>query len=308
MERLIPQPKKAPRTEVAHSRPYVPIKYDAIAGGDVVGPLPTDHFLRALKIRVVKGTLSGGTSPAWVAGAEDKLVKSISLYAEGGKLFKKMNWEEMQQLCIANHEKQSAGFGKLFFVDPKIPEAEPLPTWRFTSLTLEVEWESLTNAAITTGDPTGQTGTKLVLTGIENDFDGEKITLWPVLIEVVRTKYDFGANEGAQVINHERSNNVKAYLYAIDDAGTLSDSIIDKISVISRKSTGTNIHYDAIELVEIKEENKNAFLGNALATGYFMVEFPDGLKTRDFTSLKSELNIPSAGTKVGVRVMERYVL
>ncbi len=274
----------------------------------MVGPLPTDHFLRTLKMRVVKGTLTGGTGPDWVAGAEDLLVKNISLYAEGGKLFKKMSWAEMQQLCIANHEKQSAGMGKLFFVDPKIPEAEPLPTWRFTSLTLEVEWESLTAATITTGDPTGQTGTKLVLTGIENDFDGEKIEQWPVLIEVVRTKYDFGANEGIQVINHERSNDVRAYLIAIDDDGTLSDTIMDKLSVISRKPSGTTIHYDGIELVDIKEENKNAFLGNALATGYFMVEFPRGLKTRDFTSLKSELNIPSAGTKVGVRVMERYVL
>lgn len=274
----------------------------------MVGALPTDHFLHVLKMRVVKGTLSGGTSPDWVAGAEDLLVKSITLFAEGGKYFKKMSWAEMQQLCIANHEKQSAGNGKLFFVDPKIPEAEPLPTWRFTSLTLEVEWESLTAATITTGDPTGQTGTKLVLTGVESDWDGEKITDWPVLIEQVRTKYDFGANEGYQVIDHERSNDVRAYLFAIDDDGTLSDTIIDKIRVIARKAGGTIIPYDEIELADIKEENKNAFLGNALATGYFMLEFPRGLKTRDFTSLKSELNIPSAGTKVGVRVMERYVL
>ena len=308
MQRLISQPKKPPRTEVAHSRPYVANKYGAIAGEEVVGALPTDHFMHALKMRVVKGELSGGTSPDWVAGAEDKLVKSLTLFAEGGKYFKKMSWEEMQQLCIANLEKKSAGHGKLFFVDPKIPEAQPLPTWRFTSLTLELEWEALTDAAITTGDPTGQTGTKLVLTGIESDWDGEKITDWPVLVEVVRTKHDFGANTGYQVIDHERSNDVRAYMFAIDDNATLSDTIIDKLRVIARKAGGTIIPYDEIELAEIKEENKSAFLGNALATGYFMLEFPDGLKTREFTSLKSELNIPSAGTKVGVRVMERYVL
>lgn len=308
MQHLIPRPKTPPRAEVAHSRKYVPNKYGAVAGESVVGALPTDHFLRALKLRVVKGTLSGGTSPAWVAGAEDKLVKSITLFAEGTKYFKKMSWEEMQQLCIANHEKQTAGHGKLFFVDPKVEEAQPLPTWRFTSLTLEVEWESLTAATITTGTPTGQTGTKLVLTGIESDWDGEKIADWPVLVEVVRTKHDFGANTGYQVINHERSNVVVAFLLAIDDNGTLSDTIMDKIRIIARKAGGTIIPYDEIELADVKEENKNAFQGNALATGYFMIEFPGGLNTRDFTSLKSELNIPSAGTKVGVRVMERYVL
>ena len=62
MQRLIPRPKKPPRAEVAHSRPYVPNKYGAIAGESVVGALPTDHFLHALKMRVVKGTLTGGTS------------------------------------------------------------------------------------------------------------------------------------------------------------------------------------------------------------------------------------------------------
>jgi len=293
---------------VAHSRPYVANKYGVIAGETVVGALPTDHFLHALKMRVVKGTLSGGTSPDWVAGAEDLLVKSLTLYAEGGKYFKKMSWAEMQQLCIANLEKQTAGMGKFFFVDPKIPEAEPLPTWRFTSLTLEVEWEALTAATITTGDPTGQAGTKLVLTGIESDWDGEKITEWPILIEVVRTKHDFGANTLYQVIDHERANIVRAYMYAIDDNGTMTDTIIDKLRVVARKAGGTIIPYDEIELADIKEENKNAFQQQALATGYFMVEFPNGLNTREFTSLKSELNIPTAGTKVGVRVMERYVI
>jgi len=308
MYRLIPRPRPPPRAEVAHSRKYVPNKYGVIAGESVVGALPTDHFLHALKMRVVKGTLSGGTSPEWVAGAEDHLVKNITLFAEGGKYFKKMSWTEMQQLCIANLEKQSAGHGKFFFRDPKIEEAQPLPTWRFTSLTLEVEWESLTDTAITTGDPTGQVGTKLILTGIESDWDGEKIANWPVLIEVVRTKHDFGTNTLYQVINHERANVVVAYLYAIDDNLTMSDTIIDKLRIIGRKAGGTIIPYDEIELADVKEENKNAYQGNALATGYYMIEFPGGLNTRDFTSLKSELNIPTAGTKVGVRVMERYVL
>jgi len=308
MYRLIPRPRPPPRAEVAHSRPYVPNKYGAIAGESVVGALPTDHFLHALKMRVVKGTLSGGTAPDWVAGAEDLLVKNITLYAEGTKYFKKMSWAEMQQLCIANLEAQTAGHGKLFFTDPKIEEAQPLPTWRFTSLTLEVEWEALTAATITTGTPTGQSGTKLVLTGIESDWDGEKIADWPVLVEVVRTKHDFGANTLYQVIDHERANLVVAYLYAIDDNLTMSDTIIDKLRIIARKAGGTIIPYDEIELADIKEENKNAYQGTPLATGYFMVEFPGGLNTRDFTSLKSEVNIPVAGTKVGVRVMERYVL
>ena len=304
MFNLIPQAKTPPRAEVAHSRQYVANRYPAIlTGGSVVGALPTDHFLHALKLRVVKGTLTGDT---WAAGDEDLLVKSVTLFAEGGKYFKKMSWEEMQQLCIANHESQSAGMGKLFFVSQKFPEAQPLPTWRFTSLTLEVEWESLANVGAA-GTGTATTSS-LVLTGIESDWDGEKITDWPVLIEVVRTKYDFGTNTLYQVIDHERANQVKAYMYAIDDNLTMSDTIIDKLRVIGRKASGTIIPYDEIELADIKEENKNAFLGTALATGYFMVEFPGGLNTRDFTSLKSELNIPSAGTKVGVRVMERYVL
>lgn len=285
---------------------YVP--YGVVAGETISGNLPRDHFIHSLRLRVVEGTLSGGTTPAWVAGSLEKLVKSITIKADGGKYFKQMSWDEAKQICVVNGEKQTDGYVKLYFTDPKIPQAKPLPSWIFTSLVIQIEWESLTAATITTGTPTGTAGTKVEVTLSETKFTDEDIRDWPVLVEVVRTKSQFGTNTLWQNFEHERANIVLGYLYHADDNGTDSDAIFDQLRVIGRDKSSEFIAYDEVDLLEIREANKNAFQGQSLATGYFMIEWPKGLNTSDFTSLKSQLYIGAAGTNAGLRVLERYVL
>jgi len=285
---------------------YVP--YGVVAGEVISGNIPRDHFIHSLRLRVVEGTLSGGSSPEWVAGALEYLVKSVTLKADGGKYFKQMSWAEAKQICIVNGEKQTDGYVKLYFTDPKIPSAKPLPSWKFTSLVIQIEWESLTAATITTGTPTGCAGTKVEITIAETKWDNEDIRDWPVLVEVVRTKSTFGTNTLWQTFDHERVNVVAGYLYHCDDDGTDDDDIFDKLKVIGREPSGEFIAYDEVDLEEIREANKNAFQGESLATGFFMIEWPRGLQTREFTSLKSMLYIGAAGTNAGLRILERYVL
>jgi len=298
--------KKVPKPTKTSIRPYTPIKYGDILGEPVSGDLPKDHFIHALILRVNLGTLSGGTSPEWLATAAEKIVKNIIVNAEATKYFKQGQWTEFKQICITNLEKQADGTVKIYFVDPKINEAMPLPSWIFTSLVLELDFEAL--LTLTTGDPTGQTGTSVKITVVESHFDGEDMKYWPVLIEAVRTKKTFGANEGYQVYEHERANMIESALYHTDDDGTESDTIFDKLRVIGRTKKAHYPIYNEVELTDIREANKTAFQGESLATGFFMIEWPKGLDTSEFTSLKSELNIPTAGTNAGLRVMERYLL
>jgi hypothetical protein len=305
LPKMEPAPVKT-KTIGIRKADYVP--YGVVAGETISGNLPRDHFIHSIRLRVVEGTLSGGSSPAWVAGSLEKLVKSITIRADGGKYFKQMSWAEAKQICVVNGEKQTDGYVKLYFVDPKIPQAKPIPSWIFTSLVIQIEWEALQAATITTGSPTGTAGTKVEVTLSETKWTDEDIREWPTLVEVVRTKSQFGTNTLWQNFEHERANVVMGYLYHCDDNGTDSDAIFDKLRVIGRQKDSEFIAYDEVDLLEIREANKNAFQGQALATGFFMIEWPKGLPTSEFTSLKSQLYIDSAGTNAGLRVLERYVL
>jgi hypothetical protein len=57
----------------------------------------------------------------------------------------------------------------------------------------------------------------------------------------------------------------------------------------------------------LQAENKATII-EAIDTGYAFLQFAEGFPTSDFTNLKTLLNIPTAGTNIGVRCMERYIL
>lgn len=298
--------KETPTPTKTSIRPFTPIKYGAATGEPVSGDLPKDHFIHALIFRVNLGTLTGGATGDWNTDAKEKIIKSLVVRAEGTKYFKQGQWNEFKQICISNLEKQPDGSVKIYFDDPKIEEAMPLPSWLFTSLVCQLDFEAITN--LQTGDRTDQTGTEVKITVVESHFNKEDMSYWPVLIEAVRTKQTFGTNTGYQVYEHERANVISSMLIHADDAGVESDTIFDKIRLIGRTKKAHYPIYDDVSLIDIKNANKESYQQQALATGFFMVEWPKGLNTSSFTSLKTELNIPTAGSNAGVRIMERYLL
>ena len=298
--------QEVPKPEKTSIRQYTPIKYGVVAGEVISGDLPKDHFIHAIKLRVNLGTLSGGASGSWNSDAAEKIIKSLVVKAEGTTYFKQGKWLEFKQICIANLEPQADGSVKLYFVDPKIEETKPLPSWKFTSLVIELDFEALTT--LQDGDRDAQSGTDVKITVIESHFDNHDMSYWPTLIEAVRTKKTYGDNEEWQVFEHERANVVTSLLYHADDDGTDSDVIFDKLKLIGRVKNAQYPIYDEVEITDIQAENKTAFNNQALGTGFWMIEWAKGLDTSQFTSLKSELFIGTAGTKAGMRVMERYLL
>ena len=107
--------------------------------------------------------------------------------------------------------------------------------------------------------------------------------------------------------DHERAYRQYGYLYTVDDDGTLSDTEFDMLTLQGIKRDGEHRLVDEQYMTHIKEMNKVAYQ-NALGTGFFYLEFPNGYDSGQYTTLLSKLNIPTAATNAGLRVLERYLM
>lgn len=257
--------------------------------------IPRNKYLWSILIAIGENTTAVGGQGTLA----DDLV-SLQLIGNGNKYMKDFSLADMvKEICKVNLEPQSTGYYKLYLKDPKLDGSRPLPTWLFTSLILRI----VDNA------PAASNYHHIRVWITESDYLGEDLTHHPVLIEKGGTPWrKFGTNTGKQEFEHERAYKVFGILYCLDDNGTLSDTIFDTLSIKGISPQGEIRPVEEQQLAAIKEMNKQEYLAQAMATGFFMVEFPIPLETSSFTSLKSYLNVPTAGTNVGIRTVERYVL
>jgi len=249
--------------------------------------LPLDHFIHGILLRCAKDTDDSNVDN----------VNELRLIGDGNKYIKKMTGGMGKAVCIANAHKQSTGFYRVYATDPYIRLAQPIPAWVFTSLNLEID-VAAAGAGIKN---------KIFPMIVEGAYRGEDLKGWKILIEKYLKWAKFGANTGEQEYRHERNYTLFGYLYEEDDGGALSDTKFNYLTLKAFTKESELTLRDKIFLAQLKEENTNEFM-NALPTGYHMLEFPDGLPTYNYTALYSYLNIPTAGTNIGVKVLERYVL
>ena len=254
--------------------------------------LPTDHFIHALLIAIGEDTNAG----VEYAGTLADDITDISLILNGNNFIKELTGDMVKAISIMNKNLCATGYYKLFMTDPKIPQAKPIPAWLFSSIILRIK----DNA------PAASNYHHIhvkVLQSKRKDITGD----WRLLYEKYLRYQKYGTNTGWQDYEHERAYNILGYLYAMDDNGTLSDTIFDKLRVISQSGAGElrPFHEDYIPFLQ--EEDKMEYQ-QALPTGFVSVEFPAGLPSYKYSSLKSQLNIPTAGTDARLRVVERYVL
>jgi hypothetical protein len=253
--------------------------------------IPRDHFIHEIIISIEESTASG-------SGNYEDDITEIELVANGNKTIKKMLGSQCKQIMKLNKDKPATGFYKLYFSDPKIRDAKPLPSWVFTSLQLIIK------------DNAPATGNKhyINVTLIESAYRGEDLSNWKVLVEKFLIHKTYGTATGWQEYEHERAYKVYGYLYTMDDNGTLSNTIFNKLKLVGRKPDGEYIIVSEVSVNHIRAMN-NAEIGvDTLDTGFMALEWANGFPTAEFTALKSYLNIPNAGTNAGLRVLERYVL
>jgi len=254
--------------------------------------VPTDHFIHSLLIAIGEGTDVGVTYHGTLA--DD--ITDISVILNGNNFIKELTGDMVKAIAIMNKNLCATGYYKLFFTDPRIPIAKPIPAWLFSSITLR----------ITDNAPAASNYHNIHVTAFASkrrEISGD----WALLVEKYLRWKKYGTDTGWQDYEHERAYNVFGYLYTIDDDGTLSDTEFDQLRVIAQGEMGEWRPFEGQYIPHLQEEDKMEYQ-QALPTGFVAVEFPQGLPTRKFSSLKSQVNIPTAGTNVGLRVVERYCL
>jgi len=254
--------------------------------------LPRDHFIHEIIITVYKHTADTYDPTKLV----DDLT-AIQLVANGNKYLKDGTADMFKQVMKINGRKPQTGLYEIFFTDPKISEAQPLPAWVFTSLVLK----------LTDNAPAASSYHYIDVVVVESAYEGQDLSNWKVLIEKYLKWQKYGTNTGEQLYEHERAYKIYGYLYAMDDNGTLSATVYNKLKLLGRKPEGEVTIVD-VPVPLLKAENDAEVGIDTLSSGYVFLEWKDGFPAHEFASLYSKPNIPTAGTNIGLRVLERYVL
>jgi len=254
--------------------------------------IPTDRLIHAILISIGQSVTATGEQ-----GTLADVIASIDLNSNIGHL-KEMIGGMVKQISIINKEVMSTGYYKLYFTDPVIKRAMPLPSWLFSSLDLDI-----LDVA-----PSGTEYSHIDVSVVESEVpSGLDVSDWRVLCERYLRWKKYGTDTGWMVYDHERAYRIYGYLYAVDDDGTLSDTEFDMLTVQGIKPDGEVRLFDEQWMTHIKEMDKIAYQ-NALDTGFFYVEFPNGYDSGQYRTLLSKLNIPTAATNAGLRVLERYLM
>lgn len=262
---------------------------------DFTFDLPRDHFIHEIHITVYETSGLAGTTHI-PKDLQDHLL-FIQLVGNGNKVLKYGTGDMFKQVMLVNKRNIQTGLYTLFFSDPHIPDAKPLPSWVFTSLTL-----TLTDQA-----PIVLSKHYIEIVVTESAYENQDLSSWRVLIEKYLKWQKYGTNTGEQDYEHERAYKVFGYIYTMDDNGVLSDLIFDYVKLLGRKPEGEVTIVDVpIALLEAENNSEVAF--NHLTAGYVSLQWLRGFPANEFASLYSKPNIPAAGTNAGLRVLERYVL
>ena len=254
--------------------------------------IPRDHFIHEIHITIYEHTALTRDPTKLV----DDIAGAVQVIANGNKVLKDGVGNDFKQIMRINSRTPQTGLYTLFFTDPKIPSAQPLPAWIFTSLQLQ----------LTDNAPAASNYHTIEVVLTESAYNGESLDNWQVLIEKASAHVAYGANTGEQKFEHERANRVFGYLYLIDDNGTASATAYDLIKLVGRKPTGEVTIVD-VPVTLLKAENDAEIMGT-LGTGYLFLEWKQGFPANEYASIYTKPNIASAGTNVGLKVVERYVL
>jgi len=294
MAMLSTQQKKNLQPTKAWQRLVKRVSSDAAATAQTFEiDLPRDHFIHEIIITIYESTSKTTYSTSELV---DDLT-AIQLIANGNKYIKDGTASMFKQIMKINKRKPATGLYEIFFTDPKISDAQPLPSWVFTSLVLK----------LTDNAPAASNYHSIDIVVVESAYEGQDLTNWKVLIEKYLKWQKYGTDTGEQNYEHERAYKVYGYLYAMDDNGTLSNTIYNTIKILGRKPEGELTIVD-VPVTLLRYEN-NAEIGiDTLDTGYAILEWMQGFPAHEFASLYSKPNIPTAGTNAGLRVLERYVL
>jgi hypothetical protein len=255
--------------------------------------IPRDHFIHEIHITCYEHTSVDTRDPTKLV---DDLTGAIQVIGNGNKTLKDGIGSMFKQVMRMEKRTPQTGLYTLFFSSGQIPEAKPLPAWVFTSLELK----------ITDNAPAGSNYHTIEVVITESAYEQQDLANWRVLVEKYLKWSHYLTNTGEQDYEHERAYKVYCYLYLMDDNATADADVFDLLKVLARKPEGELTVID-VPVALLKAENDSEIQGT-LDTGYIFIQWVQGFPAHEFASLYSKPNIPTAGTNIGLRVLERYTL
>ncbi|MGD6808561.1 MAG: hypothetical protein ACQCN3_02570 [Candidatus Bathyarchaeia archaeon] len=261
------------------------------AGEKITFDVPCDQLLYGIDFKCAKDT----------DGALASNITEVELKLDGAKTIRNLSGAMLRAENIIDHQKGSTGFYHLPIAHPELG-ADPISLNQFSSCQLTLTVGAAGSGVKNNVTPVLQLGSRSSYPKLSD------IGLGKVLVEQFLPQKAYGANTGEQEYEHMRANEVLGYMYELGDNGTLSDSAFSYLTVQLWNSKGKKTLKEKVPFAQIKEQNTVDAFGNALGTGIFYVPFPSKIRTTDYTSIKSLLNIASAGTNCQARVLERYML
>lgn len=256
--------------------------------------IPRQHFLHRLRFRVVKGTFTGGSSPAWVANAGNKLITRIEMTLtlnQGGVITKdNLSMEDLRRLNLLQYKDTMAAEGYAYL------DLGRLPTHALVSCELLLSWAALT--AVTTGTPTSTTGTYADIVRMEEVNTGQPVKGIPL---VLRKSITADAGGKTEVKVDVRSGNVLQAVMIVPSSSTL----ITDVSVVQ---DGIKYHLSKEEWATLREENKADFELDAIQSDFAVINFDkfgDGsqaLRTAEMNTLELVFTVANEASQT-IRVV-----
>jgi hypothetical protein len=229
----------------------------------------------------------------------DKIAQ-VTLTVDGSKTILNPIGEIIKAQALLAGKKPSTGFYPFDIADPQTG-VDPLWQNHYSSVKLTVKVAA------------GGTGVKNVITPTLRR--GQRISYPKLLdtaqsklqVELMGTKKTYGTDTGEKEYDHQRGQVVAGYFFVMEDNGTLSNTVFDKLTLQLNGDRGREIVIENLSIAQMREYNTVQAKGNALPTGIVYLPLSPPLKTTDYSSIKTLLNIPTAGTNIAVTVLENQI-
>ncbi len=272
-----------------HKFKYPVVSLDSAYGTVVQVKLNNVNLVKEYLFSIVEGSFVGGTTPAWTVSATNPLITHVTIKADNQTFY------DADYSTVAEELRDFNGFNsnglslwiKMGLQDilnqGKLFESTVFPSYLFNQAYLYLSVAPL--SAVTSGAPTGTSGTQLFLT--ENDIDRNQVN-FPILKTV---KLQFASSQGITGENHNTSLMSLDGLYAYILMNAINDTNISYVKLL--------VNSDKIEFddywASIKGEDASV-LKVTPSTGYAYLMFsedgsiekmlaldnPNALKSVDF--------------------------
>jgi len=272
---------------------YPSLPLDSDYGQTITLDLYKVDLVHSYIFNVVLGSLTGGTSPAWNVSGNNPLITHVSIYGDNEPLFDADYQMFMEESKITRNYAPNGTNGMILLGVRDLAkkgllfEVTGLPAFRFTQLQMKLTIAAL--SAVTSGSPTGSSGTTLYLQEEVNPLsvlpkgmpvmDVRKLQISTALtLTGVNDLTEFLSKDGAYADLLLAAMTGTAVNYA-----NLSDSLISELKLeINNQITIFNDYW------AILKAQDQAMLQNAPDAGYALKAFsPEGIMS-DFLDLTPE--------------------